>query len=286
MKIVSFCDFSGKSLDEQLNTAEKLEISNIILRDFEDKNIAVLTDNEIKNILKKIKTAKKNILVIDPLISSYNINDEEECNKKIFEYKHIITQSQKLKVNYIIYRFPEFQDILNDFGHLFKKISPIIDFAQKNGKTFYILKKLKKKKISLIFNPVQCVKNGEPAITAYRLFKNYFSFFVAADIDSLKNPELLGYGKVKIVELFKKMKRDNFNGFVILDESFPKFIKTQEIKKVPWYKKLLKTNVNKQNYLLGFSSRIFPNENGKIANIYDIYENQIKALKIIFNQED
>ena len=55
-----------------------------------------------------------------------------------------------------------------------------------------------------------------------------------------------------------------------------------EEKKVPWFKKLFKNKTNIDNYLRGYSLRIFPNQEVQDVTVFDIYENQINVLKIAF----
>ncbi|VEU81225.1 apurinic/apyrimidinic endonuclease family protein [Haploplasma axanthum] len=299
MRIIGYCDFDGTTIKEQIETANKLHVDHLIFRTYEDKNISILEDSEIKEISRELKLSKKDIMIIDPKIESYDLYDVDAYEKVLFEYEQAINQANKLKVNYILYRLPNFKNVLDEFDSVEKQLTPIIDLAKKSAKTLliypekektnvlvYILKKYRKKDLSLIFNPAQTIKNGESPTTAYRLLKEYFQFFIAADTDSKSNPELLGYGKVKIIDLFKRMNRDNYKGYIVLDDSFPLFLDMQTTKKVPWFKKLFKSKNNSDNYLRGYSLRIFPNEPERIVDIFDIYENQVKALKIVFNLRD
>lgn len=295
MRIVGFCDFDGTSIEEQITTAERLNIDHLLLRKIMDKTINEISNDEIKMINQKMKNAKKDIIAIDSKIAGHCIDDIDAYEQSIIEYEKTFEIANKLKVNNVFYRLPKINNIIEEFDILEGHILPIINLAKKYHITLliypenhrsnvllYILKKINRKELTLIFNPKEAVFNKDSAIVGYRLLKDKFNFFVAADVDKKNNPELLGYGRVKIIEIFKRMNRDNYRGYIILDDSFCEFISENKTKKVPWYKKLFNKD-NFTNYLTGYQVRIFPKEPEREINVLDIYENQIKALKIVFN---
>lgn len=293
MKIIGYCDFSSKDFLEQLNTATNLNINNIFLRYFDDKLIYELENEDIKSITSNLKQTKKEIAVLDPLIASYDLYDTTKYEETIELYEKTFLVANKLKVNKVFLRLPIVKDILAEFETLETQLTPLLELAkkqkialiiypqdEKTNSLVYILKKYRKRDISVIFNPVQIVKNGESPIVAYRLLKDHFNFFVAADLDKKNNPELLGYGRVKIIDLFKRLNRDNYQGDIVLDQNFSDFVTPESTKKVPWFKRLFNKNENINNYLTGYASRIFPDVENAEVTILDIYENQIGVLKI------
>ena len=210
-------------------------------------------------------------------------------------YEDALNVASKLKVSNLYFRLPIIKDILEEFDTVKSQLDLFIERArrfkitllikqeeEKTNVLVYILKKYRPRDLQLIFNPATTMTNEESPIVAYRLLKDYFNFFVSADIDKKNNPELLGYGRVKIIDIFKRMNRDQYKGFFILDDRFGNFVSGNEEKKVPWFKKLFKNKTNIDNYLRGYSLRIFPNQEVQDVTVFDIYDNQINVLKIAF----
>lgn len=299
MSIIGYCDFNGKQLNNQIETANILKINELILRYVDDLNIIDLDDNLIKTINKSLKDSKKTIYALDPQISNYDLYDIDTYEEVLSMYEEIFVIANKVKVNNVIFRLPIIKDILDEFKSVQKQIDRLIETAKKYRVTLlikqseektntlvYILKKYKRRDLSLIFDPSQTLINGESPIVAYRLLKEFFDIMIASDIDKKNNPELLGYGRVKVIDLFKRMTRDIYKGQFIIDNRFASFIEVKEEKKVPWYKKPFVKSNNIDSYLRGYSFRIFPKEEQRDVSIFDIYENQMNVLKVTFKLKD
>lgn len=298
MKIVGYVDFYGTEIENQIQTAKKIDLNHIILRKYNNKNLYELTNEDIKQLNKTIKEEKINIVALDPEINSYDLYNIDSYEEILTNYQKVIDLANQIKVNDIFYRLPKIVDIINEFETFENQLVPLLDILKRNNKRFlivqteektsvlaYIMNKYYSKNFSLVFNPKQIVLNNESVTTSYRLLKRYFSYFIANDMDSKNNPELLGYGRVNILDVFKRMIRDKYDGTIILDIDFANFLLNYEEKKVSFLKKLFgfkEKNILKK-YIEGYSLRIFPHDDTKIADIYDIYESQIKAIKVIFN---
>lgn len=296
MKIIGYADFNGKSLEEQVDVAKKIGLDEFILRNIDD-NLILDANINYKDLFKTLKNNSLGIFAIDPLILSNNINDELINAEIIKSYEKAINLANNIKVNNIIFRLPKINDIINEFELLDKLISPIIEEAKKNNKVLliehknittsnvaYILRKYNSKNLEVIFSPSDAILNHDSPLAGYRVLKNDFNLFIANDIDSINNPELLGYGRVDIIDIFKRMKRDKYRGNVMIDESFINLYNNKEIKKVPLIKKLFRRKSLFDEYMEGYGLRLFPNNKEQVPTIFDIYQNQIKIIKIVFNQ--
>lgn len=296
MRITGFLDFNGNELDTQVQAAKKLNINNLLLRKVEGRRIYELEDTEIKLILQTLKREKLGLLALDPLISEYFLYDIAAYQDNFEKYKQTIDIARKLKVTNIYYRLPVIKNVIEEFSTIEEQLTPLVEYATKNNVTLlmyphntkanimvYLMKHYKSKRLQPIYNPKEHLINRESPTVAYRLLKNDFNFFMAADIDKKNNPELLGYGKLKIVDLFKRLNRDKYNGYIILDDAFNNFIEGDEEIKRPWYKKVFKRKTTViTEYLQSYASKIFPEEPEHIVDIIDIYLNQIQVLNIVF----
>lgn len=296
MRITGFLDFNGSELETQIEVAKQLNIKNLLLRTIDDKPITELNEEDLKEVNLQIRKERLNILALDPLIKEYSLYDLDSYYLAYENYKKTIDIAKSLRVSYIYLRLPILADIIDDFPSLEKQLTPIINYATKASVTLlmyphniksnvmvYLMKHYKTRYLSPIFNPKQHMINKESPTVAYRLLKRDVKFFMAADIDKKNNPELLGYGRLKIVDMFKRLNRDKYNGYIILDDAFNDFL-TGEIKtERPWYKRLFKRKTTLiDEYLQRYQARIYPEDPEKNVDIIDIYLNQIQVLNVVF----
>ena len=292
MNLICYADYVNSSIKEQISFAKVLKINNIILRKLNDLKVYDLTDLEIKELTTNLRKDKINLFALDPELKSELYYQSET----IENYIKTIDVASSLKVENIFLRLPKVVDILTEFETLkvhldeilhhakLKKITILIKQEEINNNVLaYIMNKYHERYLSIIFSPKDAILSKDSAISGYRILKQYFNTFVAADLDTKNNPELLGYGRVDIINLFKRMKRDKYQGNIILDDSFIKFFNNEEIKKVPLLKKLFKSKSIKDQYLTGYKLRIFSEDHEGLPDIYDIYLNQINVLNVVFN---
>lgn len=296
MKITSFFDFKGRDLNSQITIAKELGLDTLLLRYVDTQLINDLTKDDIIKINGALRREKMLLAAIDPLIKSYNLYEIEDYHIIAKQYEKAILQAKALKTNNVYFRLPAINDIINEFETVERQLTPIIEFANKNNITLlikqgetktnvitYIIKYYKSKRLSVIFNPKELSNNKESITASYRILKKYTDFFTANDVDKKNNPVLLGYGRLKILDLFKRLKRDKYKGFIILDDSFKDFFIEEPVEKVSFFRKIFKPK-NKENnsYLQSYASKIFPDEKERKVELKDILVNQIDVLNIIF----
>lgn len=296
MKITSFLDFKNKTLESQVELAKKFNITDILLRYIDDKKILDLTDDDIVRVNGILRREKLIISAVDPLIQSYDLYNIEAYQANFSKYEDAILKAKALKSSNVILRLPVVSDIINEFETLDRQLKPIIELAHKNsiniiieqGSTktsviTYVLKYYKKRRITVIFNPKQLANNKESITASYRLLRKDIAFLVANDIDKKDNPALIGYGRLKILDLFKRFIRDKYNGYLILDDSFKMYFIDSPTKKESFFKRMF-SNTAKQDakQLLKLQNKILPDEDELVLSIEDIYFNQVDVLNIIF----
>jgi sugar phosphate isomerase/epimerase len=296
--ITGFFDMDTKlSLEDQLKIANKHQIDTICLRKYENRPYIELNDQEVKKIVLELKTEKIKVAILDPMIDSYDLYDEKKHQNALEEFKYMVKMADKLKATHLYYRLPKFNNVIEEYDEIYKKIEPFIDFSMRNSKKLifipvnnykvntyaYLFKKLKVNMISYLFDPQKIMNNNESTTTAYRLLKSYIGAFRTIDANHENEPELLGYGKTDVIPIFKKLIRDRYQGFLIVDNQFHDTIFNEKPAKQSFFKKLFVNQKKKdetEKSLL--SKRIFPNEEIKNVTYDDILENQIKVVRVIF----
>ena len=296
--ITGYLNLGGKAdFNQQIQQAERHNINSICLKKYNQSPLIELNEGEIKHLISSLKDAKLKISVIDTNIDSFDINDDRKYSIALDEFKYMVKLSDRLKVQHLFYNLPKFTDVIEEFENIKKRIEPFIDYAMRHNKKLimlpvnnykaniyaYIMKKMNSNIISVAFNPVEIMMNNESTTTAYRLLKKKIGAFYTIDADHQNIPKLIGYGKTDIISIFKKLKRDRYDGFLMIDNKFNEEVFELEQQKAGFFGKLFKTKEKKKQSLLAeLSSKIFPNEETKNVTNDDILDNQIKVLKIIF----
>ena len=70
---------------------------------------------------------------------------------------------------------------------------------------------------------------------------------MARDADHHGLPKLMGYGKTDITEIMKKLFRDNYAGFISVDNQFSETVFDDEPKKVGFFKSIFSGEKKKKN---------------------------------------
>lgn len=296
--ITGFLD-SNKDLsfDEQLDLAIKNQMSSICLRMYKKRPLIELKDSELKEIVEILKNKKMKIAFIDTNIKSYDINNDSRHKEALNDFKVTVLIAKKLKVQHLIYKLPIFTDVMKEYKNIELRLTPFVEFAMKHNKKIiicpnnsykanvyaYIMKKMKSNVLSVLFDPVEIMNNDESTTTTYRILKRKIGAFRATDANSKNIPKLMGYGDTKVITILKKLVRDKYSGFLLVDNKFQEEIKELETKDKGLMKKLFNRKKKKKKTLIEEVSKVvFPNEEIKNATWDDILANQIKMLKTLF----
>lgn len=299
MKIIAYLDFNQPATKDDLDFAINLGVNGLIVTKYNNVNLINLEPSDLKQFNKELKRAKAFIHAYEILDFETSFNDQLLFEQSLVVFNKGLEIASELKIKNIIITLPEIKDILLNIDDVITSIKTLNNNARKykitvlyrqglnrNSNLVYILKK-NSKDFNFIFEPHQVYLNEESVLVAYRHFKKQFDNLLVRDLDSKANSELIGYGKVGLIDLFKRLKRDRFNGNLILDPKFiiydqnKKMVLKNEAKK-PFLKRIFTKEPKVSSYLEGFGARIFPGEE-KIPTLFDIYQSQIKALELTFN---
>jgi sugar phosphate isomerase/epimerase len=293
--ITGFFDFNqSRTFFEQIETAKKHNLDTICLRSFERGKLFEMSDQNLTDLIKSLKANKMKVAIIDPQLSVYHLYNDYENQVALDQFKFIVNLAEKLKATHLYLDLPHIEDVIREFETIQKRLTPFIEMAQKSKKQLilkpnhnqktatyvFLLNKVKNKEMSVLFDPVYLLKNGEPTTTAYRLLKGKIGALRAIDCDKDFQPTLLGYGKTDILTIFKKLKRDNYKGIALIDNHFHEHVFEESNQKENFISKLFKSRIRKkENTLASLSQKLFPNEEIKDVTEDDILTNQINFLK-------
>jgi sugar phosphate isomerase/epimerase len=288
---------SDQKIDALFDLAIKYNLDCLSLNACSGKPIIEMTETEIKKLIELTKEKKLKIGIIDPEIKSYDINSDQKHKEALDEFKHIVKFSDRIKTNVILYRLPKFDDVIQQFDQIEKRIIDFLDYALKYNKILvmlpvfdykinvyaYIIKKIKSQNLQFAFDPIDIISKNESTITAYRLMKGRIGVFFAQDANHDLKPELIGYGQTHITDLLKKLSRDRFMGYFVMDNQYYQDLFVEPSKKQTFFEKVFTNKKKNQEKTLDLlSKRIFPNEETKNVTYDDILINQISLIRLIF----
>ncbi|MFP4178267.1 MAG: sugar phosphate isomerase/epimerase family protein [Acholeplasmataceae bacterium] len=296
--ITGFFDHDqGHSLETQIERTKKHRLAHLSLRLHEGEALSELTDERIKALAQSVRQSKLKGAIIDPLIPAYDLHDEENHAKALDQFERALRVAVYLKATHLYLKLPIVTDAVKEFELIKERLIPFIRLAQKNRRTVilepydnqrlsvyaYLIKKLKKNELTVLFDPVYVMMNKESETTTYRLLKSRIAAVRAIDADASGSPRLLGYGKTGIVTIFKKLLRDDYRGFLLVDHAFFDDVFVEETEKPSFFQRIFSRNKKRKEHAKSdLAYRLFPDQEDRDVTYDDVIENQIEVIKRVF----
>ena len=142
-----------------------------------------------------------------------------------------------------------------------------------------LFKHMKTSKMSLVFDPTYVKSNKGSVLSQYKALSRYIGCIVAHDITSKFEPELIGYGHADLIKLFKLIIKNNYKGDILCQPEYSKYLEKLH-KKSHGVFKFMRQKETKSYQLLKERLKI---DEKKDVELFDIYQNQLEVLSIIFN---
>ena len=298
-KLTAFFDHDGKlPLEDRLLLAKHHGVDAIGLRSYKDRPLIEMTERDAKEIYQLFRKENMNLSFLDGNIGDYDLNSDTQFKNHLEQFKFLIELSDHLKTNVVCLKLPQFTKVIDEYENIEIRLTPFIEAASKRRKRIwlvlsndykanvyaYVLKKIKAQHVDLLFDPVYFLEMHQSNTTAYRLLKKYIGAFACHDQDHKGNPRLLGYGKTDVIGLFKRLTRDRYNGYLLVDNGFYNQIFSDDKTKKGFFgfgrKKQQKQKDALQKEL---SHVLFPNEQTRLCTYDDVLANQIRLVKVLFS---
>ncbi|MDL2292026.1 sugar phosphate isomerase/epimerase [Acholeplasma sp. OttesenSCG-928-E16] len=303
LAITAYLESLDGSFEGQLKKAKELGLNYISLRTIDGLKVHEIDQNEILKLKETLKKSKIKIMEIDACLNTYNCSDSKGHKEALLKLDKIAKIASELGVLNIVAYLPIYGTKVEEYDQVIKLVnaySLITDRAKKKlllrrkhddlGTSItHIINGIKSKYVGLSFDPCVVALKNESVTTNYRVLKNYIQSVVTIDVDEEDNPQLIGYGKAEVLELFKRMINDEYKGYLTIDVDFNDIVLkvNQETtqKEAKGLKKLIfgsGARVNKKNekYFL-FKKRLLAKEDALITST-DAILNQVQVLKKIF----
>ena len=299
VKLTAYFDRLGKNpLEERITLAKRYGIEEIGFRYYQERPLIEMSEKDIKHVYQLLKDNHMQIAYIDGQVGDFDLNSDSQYKEHLDQFKFMIELADKLRVNIVCLRLPKFTKVIDEFENINIRLTPFFEAASKRRKRIwlmpandykantyaYIFKKMKTSHVDMYFDPVYFLNIKQSNTTAYRLLKRYIGAFACHDQNQYGTPKLLGYGKTDILGLFKRLKRDRYNGHFIVDNAFYDEVFDQTIKKKGLFGlRARKLKKQKETLQKEISHILFPNEETRVCTYDDVLTNQIKLVKVYFS---
>ncbi len=286
--ITSFLDYNQVDLNEQLKIMKKLNLSDVVIRKVKGAPINHLSDEELSGLKSALQN--KNVIAVDPLLFSCQIQDSE--NLKIFnqELEKAADRAKSLRAENLIYTIPKFDDLMHNKDKVLEVIKHQVSIIKKRKLSIlikpddnhkaqiyrFVLEQLKDVKVKMIFDPVYLYKIKDAMITAFRLLRDYIGLLLVDDVDPSYASRLIGTGKfIELNDLFKRFVKSGYAGYVVLDSGLVEQHKRAQ--KYKWYETTIsKRKRHEKKILFDFTQM---NQSLDTANIIKV---QLAVLYLVF----
>lgn len=237
IKISGFADEIDENCDIQFAVLQKLGIKHFEVRGVDGKNISELSEDEAKNLKKKMDSFSISASSVGSPIGKINITDDFEPHFETF--RRLVKIAKILGTKYIrIFSFYRGED---DRTEVFTRLKQLIDYAKENDiillheneKGIYgespernldLMENLGCKNFRAVFDPANYVQCGYDTKYAFDLLKDHIEYIHIKDA-LFKNGDVVpaGMGDGNVEYILKSLKNRGYNGFLSLEPHLGNF---------------------------------------------------------------
>lgn len=278
--------------DDALAIAKTYKLNQVALKSYQSKSWLDMETKDIKALVQTFKEQQLKSEIIDLMMDWNDFYDVNQTRQALNVFKEIVKKTEPLKAKYFILQLPFIHDVLKEFKEIEIVLNDFVEVTMKNHKTLvikpdpkqkpntlaYILKKYDTPYVGVVFDPAQITLSGESATTTYRILRSYIKIFYAVDVTYQGIPKLIGYGNAQTAAILKKLKRDQYNQIIIVDNNFSDYLYGVEARKSLVKKLFSRSKKEKKQSMEELGNILKPNENIKNVTYRDILENQIQFI--------
>lgn len=234
-----FGDEIVSSLDEQIEVLKKYGIEYLEFRFVNGKNIVDYIENEVKEVLKKLKDNGIKVLVIGFLIGKVDVNCDFEKYFEFFKYVlqfvyifeikyiciflfYVLEGEEEKYIDVVIERFLKFIEIVKreNFVFFYENEKEIYgNNFERCFKIFFVINLFNLRVIFDLVNFVQC--KIEVYFYVFEFLKDYIEYVYIKDVRFLDGSVIVvGEGDGRVKDVIEVLKRIGFCGFLLIEFYF------------------------------------------------------------------
>lgn len=250
-ELSGFADEVSPILDEQMDAFEEFGIKYIEMRKVDGKNISTITDDEAREIKKRLDARGFKLSALGSPLGKIDITEDFSEHFEVF--KHTLNTAAILETKYIrmfSFYMPEGQNPTQYKDEVLRRLRSFKEEAKAAGvvllhenekdiygdtaeRCFEIMKELSDEGFRFTFDPANFIQVGEETYSkAYELLRPYISYMHIKDArreDGVVVPS--GFGDGKLPQILKSLKESGFKGFLSLEPHMKKFKGLSELER-------------------------------------------------------
>lgn len=250
-ELSGFADEVSPMLDEQMDAFDDFGIKYIEMRKVDGKNISKLTEDEAREIKKRMDGRGFRVSALGSPLGKIDITEDFPDHLEIF--RHTLEIADILEAKYIrLFSFyiPEGQNPAEYKDEVFKRLRCFKEEARGSGITllhenekgiyggnadrcFQIMEELSDEHFRFTFDPANFVQVGEETFpNAYGLLRPFIEYMHIKDArreDGIVVPSGMGDGNVPLI--LKALKESGYQGFLSLEPHLGKFKGLNELER-------------------------------------------------------
>ena len=231
MRLAVVADEIGTSIEEQIDSLKKANISNIELRKIDDKYLWEFSKEELINFKKILDRENIKVITLDSPVGKKPIQYERKM--ELFDiYLDIcdIFESEYIRIFSNLGRNIDENEIKENLKRLCEKAEKRnIKLLMENERKTYAESPVdcfnlmqEEKNINIIFDLSNAFLEGYNVFEEYEKSKNRITYIHLRDFDNKTNKYAhLGQGDIGIEKFMKIIKRDNFDGVISIETHLP-----------------------------------------------------------------
>ncbi len=285
MRIASYFDYYDWTIDKQIKLYETNQLDYFILRRVDGFGFLNYQDRltEISFKLRKVK-----IGFFDPLLAPINLDDENHINQLMAAAKF----AKKVKTKNLVIQIKPFineatkkeiKTYLKKIKKHTKRLNILIKIDNQNDMFVFhkIANEIKLRKIQLIFNPAVIYRKNTSPLSSYSLMRKKIGLFEVADTAEDGEDILVGYGAIKMKELFKNLFIDRYQHLITLNSNLDDVFENFGVNPLDVERKNKRQNLDKYLETIQKMGYVIYDKENEVS-FEDIIAHQIKLLKIVF----
>lgn len=231
MKLAVVADEIGTSIEEQIDSLKKANISNIELRKINDKYLWEFSKEELKSFKKILDDENIKVVTLDSPVGKKPIPYERKM--ELFDiYLDIseIFENEYIRIFSNLGRNIEEKEIKENLRILCEKANKRqIKLLMENERKTYAESPVdclnlinEESNINIIFDLSNAFLEGYDVFEVYGKSKERITYVHLRDFDVKSNKYAhLGEGDIKIEKFMKELKKDKFNGTISIETHLP-----------------------------------------------------------------
>ncbi len=286
-----------KEPQQLLQTADELKLDVLSLASVLGIEWENTSKQNLKDMQQMLKDRKMKVGILDLKLPRYRVDHDGKHKEALQYFKNMIKIADMFKSNAFFMTLPVFDDVMDQYPLIEQRIHDYLELAMQNHKKLiivaepglkinvyaYIFKKIDSPYLQFHFDPVKIMNQGDSTITAYRHMKAYIGSFAILDANHDGSFELVGYGDANLTELLKKLSRDDYQGFFVMDHPYFAKLASYQPPKQGFLQKIFANEQKKHDQRMQtLAMKIFPNEQTRNVTYMDVLKNQIALIRLVF----